>query len=67
MMIFAVPLTARSVRVLSYSGLHLPAFRLITERYGVSLSIQAECGKILTRITPNMYIVYVMPLCLDGP
>ena len=24
-----------------------------TERYGVSLRIQSECGKIRTRITPN--------------
>ena len=28
-------------------------FRLNTERYGVSLHIQSECGKIRTRKTPN--------------
>ena len=37
----------------SYSGSYLPAFGLSTERYGVSLRIQSECGKIRTRITPN--------------
>ena len=30
-----------------------PAFGLNTERYGVSLRIQSECGKIWARITPN--------------
>ena len=29
------------------------AFRLNMGRYGVSLRIQSECGKIRTRITPN--------------
>ena len=28
-------------------------FRLNTERYGVSLRIQFECGKIRTKVTPN--------------
>ena len=43
-----------SVRIWSYSGQHFPAFRLNTERYEVSLRIQSECGKMLTRINPNM-------------
>ena len=43
----------KSVRIRSYSGPHFPAFELNTERYGVSLRIQSECGKIRTRITPN--------------
>ena len=43
----------KSVCVRSYSGPHFPAFRLNTERYGVSLRIQSECGKMWTRITPN--------------
>ena len=43
----------KSVRIQSYSGPHFPAFELNTERYGVSLRIQSECGKIRTRITPN--------------
>ena len=29
------------------------AFRLNTERYGVSVGIQSECGKMRTRITSN--------------
>ena len=29
-------------------------FGLNTEKYGASLRIQSECGKIWTRITPNM-------------
>ena len=38
----------------SYSGPYFPTFGLNTERYGVSLCILSECGKIRTRITPNM-------------
>ena len=37
----------------SYSGPHFPAFGLNTERCGVSLHIQSECGKMQSRITPN--------------
>ena len=44
----------KSVRVRSYSGLHFPAFGLHMQGYSVSLRIQLECGKIWTRITPNM-------------
>ena len=43
----------KSVRIRSYSGPHFPAFGLNTERYGVSLCIDSECGKIRTRIDPN--------------
>ena len=32
-----------------FSGPYFPAFRLNTERYGVSLLIQSVCGKIRTR------------------
>ena len=39
--------TVRSVRIRSFSGPYFPAFGL-TERYGVSLRIQFECGKIRT-------------------
>ena len=42
-----------SVRIRSYSGPHFPAFGMNTERNGVSLRIQSECGKMMTRITPN--------------
>ena len=43
----------KSVRVRSYSSPHFSAFGLNKERYRVSLSIQSECGKIRTGITPN--------------
>ena len=43
----------KSVRIRSFSGLFFPAFGLNTERYGVSLCIESECGKIRTRKTPN--------------
>ena len=35
-----------------FSGPYFPAFGLNTERYGVSLRIQSEYGKIWTRKTP---------------
>ena len=35
----------KGVHSRSYSGLHFPAFGLNTERYGISLRIQSECGK----------------------
>ena len=44
----------KSVRVRNFSGPYFPAFGLNTERYGVSLRIQSEYGKIWTRKTPNM-------------
>ena len=37
----------------NHSGTHFPAFGLNTDRYEASLRIQSECGKMLTRITPN--------------
>ena len=43
----------KSVRIRSYFGLHFLAFGMNTERYGVSLHIQSECGKMRTRITLN--------------
>ena len=43
----------KSVCIRSYSGPYFPAFGVNTERYGVSLRIQSECGKIWTRKTPN--------------
>ena len=43
----------KSVHIRSYSGSCFPVFGLSRERSGVSLRIQAECGKIWTRITPN--------------
>ena len=56
----------KSVRVRSYSGLHFPAFRLNAERYGVSLHIQSECGKIRTRITLNTDTFYAVLIFFTG-
>ena len=41
---------AESVRIRCYSGPNFPAFALNTEKYGVSLRIQSEYGKMRTRI-----------------
>ena len=49
-----------SVRIWGYFGPHFPAFGLNTERYGVSLRTQSECGKMRTRKTPNMYTFHVV-------
>ena len=50
----------KSVRIRSYSGPHFFAFGLNTERYSVSLRIQSECGKMWTRITPNVDAFYAV-------
>ena len=50
----------KSVRIRIFSGPHFRAFGLNTERYGVSLRIQSECGKMRTRITPNTGTFYAM-------
>ena len=50
------------IRIRSYYGSYFPAFGLNTERHGVSLRIQSECGKIQTRFTPNtdtFHVVFV--------
>ena len=44
----------KRVRIWGYFGPHFPTFELNVERYGVSLCIQPECGKMQIRITPNM-------------
>ena len=50
---------------LEFSGPHFPAFGLNAERYGGSLRILSECGKIRTRITPNTGTFYaVESLCI---
>ena len=43
----------KSVRIWSFSGPYFLVFRLNTERYGVFVRIQFECGKIWTRKTPK--------------
>ena len=51
----------KSVRIQSYSDPHFPAFGLNTERCGVPLCIQGECGKMQThfsrRVTLDIYDV----------
>ena len=44
----------KNVHIRSFPGPYFPAFGLITERYGVFLRIQSECGKMRIRNTPNM-------------
>ena len=56
----------RGVRIRTYFGPYFPEFELHTERYGVSLRIHSECGKIRTRITPNMGTFHAV-LCLVLP
>ena len=46
----------KSVHIWSYSGPHFPAFGLSTERQGVSLRIQYECGKTRITIIPKTNI-----------
>ena len=43
----------KGVRIRRFSGPYFPAFGLNTDRYGVSLRIQSECGKIRTIKTLN--------------
>ena len=50
----------KSVRIRGYSGPHFPAFGVNTEGYDVSLRIESECGKVITRITPNTDTFYAM-------
>ena len=52
----------KSIRIRSYSGPYFPAFGLNTHRYGVSLRIQSECGKMRTRITSNTDSFYALLL-----
>ena len=47
----------RSIRILSYSGPHFPAFELNTERYFVSLRM------LRTRITPNTDTFHAVIVC----
>ena len=59
----------KSVRIRSYFGPHFPIFELNTERYGVSLRIQSDCGKMRTRITPNtntFHSVLIMKVFLSA-
>ena len=46
---FEIPIGWKVSKYGVFSGLYFPAFGLNTERYGVSLRIHSECGKIQTR------------------
>ena len=50
----------KSVGIRSFSGPYFPAFGLNLERFGVSLHIQSETGKIRTRKTPNTDTFYAV-------
>ena len=50
----------KSVRIPSLSGPYFPAFGLNAERYGLSLRIQSECGKMWTRKIPNTDTFYAV-------
>ena len=50
----------KRVRIWSFSGPHFPALGLKAKRYGVCLRIQSECGKMETRISPNVDNVYAV-------
>ena len=49
-----------SARIWNFSSPFFLAFELNTERYGVSLRIQSECGKIWIRKAPNTNTFYVV-------
>ena len=52
----------KSVRIRSFSDPFFPASGLNKKRFGASLRIQAECGKIRTRKTPNTDIFHAVNL-----
>ena len=52
----------KNVHIRSYFGSYFPEFRLNMERYSISIRIQSECGKMLTRITPNTDTFHVVVL-----
>ena len=49
----------KSVCIRNYSDSYFPAFGL-NDSDSVSLRIQSECGKILTRMTPNTDTFYAV-------
>ena len=53
----------KNVRIQSFSGPYFLTFILNTKRYGVSLHIQSECGKIRNRKTPNTGTFYAVTSC----
>ena len=55
----------KSVPIWCFSGPYFPAFGLNTERDGVFLFIQSECGKIRTRKTPNTDTTFSLRFSAD--
>ena len=55
--------SVKSAGVQSYYGSYFHAFRLNEDRYGVSLRIQFECGKMRTRITLNTDTFHAVRSC----
>ena len=56
--------TAQKVSVFGVILVHIfPALGLNAGRYGVSLRIQSECGKMRIRITPNTGTFYAVNVC----
>ena len=53
-------LRVNSVCIRNYSGPHIPALGLNTERYSVSLRILSESEKMRTRITTNTDTFYAV-------
>ena len=52
---------SKNVRIRSYYRPYFPEFGLNTERYGVSVRIQFESGKMQTRITANTDTFHEVP------
>ena len=50
--------SVKSVRIRNFSGPYFPEFRLNTERYSVSLSIQSKYCKTRSRKTQSMNAFY---------
>ena len=56
----------KRIRLWSFSVPYFPAFGLNTQRYSVSLRIQSEYGKILTRKTPNTETFYAVLMQVEN-
>ena len=52
----------KSAHIRSFCGPYFPAFGVNTQRYGVSLCIQSECGKRVTRETLNTDTFHVVTI-----
>ena len=55
----------KSVHIQSYSSPYFAAFELNTERYGLSLRIKSEYGKMRDRKAPNTDTFYAVSLFVD--